>query len=156
MNAAKTATRQSAADLASTIHGHGHGHRLTPQRLVILEAVRQADSHLTPDEVYVRVHAKNPAISRATIYRTLDFLCDLRLVAAMQWGGQMYYEAAGEKPHHHLICRNCGCIEQIDHSTVEALFGAIDKKYHFSIDMDHLGLFGLCADCRKKTDLAKR
>jgi len=147
MSHLKIIATHAQPDFVSTIHSHGH--RLTPQRHMILEAIRKADQHLTPDEVYARVHVKNPAISRATIYRTLDFLCELRLATAMQWGGQMYYEAAGEKPHHHLVCRNCGGIQQIDHSMLETFFATVDKKYHFSIDMDHLGLFGLCASCRK-------
>jgi Fur family ferric uptake transcriptional regulator len=148
MSTLKLSPIPSQPDFIRAIHDRGH--RLTPQRHMILEVIRRADRHLTPDEVYARVHAKNPAISRATIYRTLDFLCEMRLVTALQWGGQMYYEAAGEKPHHHLVCRNCGSIEQIDHSVLETLFATVDKKYHFSIDMDHLGLFGLCAGCRKK------
>jgi Fur family transcriptional regulator, ferric uptake regulator len=148
MSTLKISSTPSQPDFARTIRSRGH--RLTPQRHTILEAVRKADRHLTPDEVYARAHAKNPAISRATIYRTLDFLCEMRLVTALQWGGQMYYEAAGEAPHHHLVCRNCGGIQQIDHSVLDPLYIAVDKKYHFSIDMDHLGLFGLCAGCRKK------
>jgi Fur family ferric uptake transcriptional regulator len=153
MTELKATAPQSTADLASTVHGHGH--RLTPQRHAILEAVRKAGGHLTPEAVYARVHARQPAISRATIYRTLDFLCELRLVVAMQWGGQKYYEAAGEQPHHHLVCHTCGAIEQIDHTLVETLFATVDKKYHFSIDMDHVALFGLCATCRKTIGAAR-
>jgi Fur family ferric uptake transcriptional regulator len=143
----KTATAFSTVDLASTVHGHGH--RLTPQRHVILEAVRKAGGHLTPDTVYTRVHAKNPAINRATIYRTLDFLCEMRLVVAMQWGGQKYYEAASAHPHHHLVCRNCNRIVQIDHGLIETLTEEVQKKHHFKVDMDHVALFGLCAECRR-------
>ncbi len=147
MTELKAPATHSTADLASAVHGHGH--RLTPQRHVILEAVRKASGHLTPEAVYARVHAKNLAISRATIYRTLDFLCELRLVVAMQWGGQKYYEAAGERPHHHLVCRNCNQIVQIDHGLIETLSEAVQKKHHFKVDMDHVALFGLCADCRR-------
>ena len=135
--------RKTGHKTRNTLNG-----KVAPPRHV-KNKTRRTREHLTPDEVYARVHAKNPAISRATIYRTLDFLCELRLVVAMQWGGQMYYEAAGEQPHHHLVCHNCGSIEQIDHSMLSSLFAAVDKKYRFSIDMDHLGLFGLCAVCRK-------
>ena len=97
------------------------GYRLTPQRQVILEAVRRAGDHVTPEQVYETVHAQQPAISRATIYRTLDFLCEQRLITAMHWGGQMYYEIAGETPHHHLICRTCGGLEEIDRALIELL-----------------------------------
>ena len=135
----------SKSELAT--HLHTHGYRLTPQRQVILEAVRQADDHITPEQVYETVHAQHPAISRATIYRTLDFLCEQRLVTAMHWGGQTYYEIAGETPHHHLICRTCGGIEEIDRALIDLLIEATTKKHRFTIDMDHIALFGQCRQC---------
>ena len=87
-------------DFAARLHAQGF--RLTPQRQMILEAIYQVDDHVTPEEVFKAVHCQNPAVSRATIYRTLDFLCELRLIHAMYWGRQMYYEIADGQPHHHL------------------------------------------------------
>ena len=137
---------QLAADFAA--HLHAQGYRLTPQRHLILEAVRRADDHVTPDEVYAAVHRQSPAISRATIYRTLDFLCEMRLIHALYWGGQMYYEIAGAKPHHHLVCRECGGIGELDHRLLMNLIASVEKKHRFTIDMDHVALFGVCQQCR--------
>ncbi len=125
------------------------GFRVTPQRQIILDAICEGGGHTTPEEIYRRVHAKAPAINRATVYRTLDFLCELRLVVAMRVGDQTYYEIAGERPHHHLVCRSCGAIIQLDSTLLEGLVASIDKKHHFYVDMDHVGLFGLCEDCRR-------
>jgi Fur family ferric uptake transcriptional regulator len=129
-------------------HLHIRGYRLTPQRQVILEAVRHAGEHVTPEQVYQTVHHHHPAISRATIYRTLEFLSEQRLIVAMHWGGQMYYEIAGELPHHHLICRSCGGIEEIDRELIDLLIEATAKQHRFTIDMDHIALFGVCRLCR--------
>jgi Fur family transcriptional regulator, ferric uptake regulator len=137
---------QSAVDVVT--HLHAQGYRLTPQRQLILKAVRQAEMHVTPEQVYDRVHRRQPTISRATIYRTLDFLCEVRLIHALYWGGQMYYEIAGDKPHHHLICRACGGVDQVDHVLLDDFFQTIEQKHRFSIDMDHVALFGLCQHCR--------
>lgn len=126
---------------------HIQGYRLTPQRQAILDAVRRAGDHVTPEQVYETVHAQQPAISRATIYRTLDFLCEQRLIVAMHWGGQMYYEIAGELPHHHLICRSCGGVAEIDRGLIDLLIEATAKKHRFTIDMDHIALFGQCRQC---------
>ena len=134
------------ADFAA--HLHAQGYRLTPQRHLILEAVRGAGDHMTPEEVYASVHRQNPAISRATIYRTLDLLCEMRLIHALYWGGQMYYESVDEQPHHHLVCRTCGDMIECEHELLLALFKAVEKKHHFTIDMDHMALFGLCQQCR--------
>ncbi len=140
-------------DFASQLRSQGY--RLTPQRHLILEAVRQARRHVTPEQVYETVHRHNPAISRATIYRTLAFLCEMRLIHAMYWGGQMYYEIASATAHHHLICRTCGAIEPCDHALLENLFVAIARKHRFDIDLDHLALFGLCRKCRSSNGAAR-
>ncbi len=139
---------QPVSDFAAQLHAQGY--RLTPQRQLILDVVRQAGDHMTPEDVYARVHRKNPAISRATIYRTLDFLCEQRLIHALYWGGQMYYEIADEQPHHHLVCRVCGGMTDCEHDLMQTLFKAVDKKLQFVIDMDHVVLFGVCQACRAK------
>lgn len=137
-------------------HLHTQGYRLTPQRQAILEAVRQAGDHITPEQVYETVHLQQPAISRATIYRTLDFLCEQRLITAMHWGGQTYYEIAGETPHHHLICRTCGGVAEIDRELIDLLIVATAKKHRFTIDMDHIALFGQCRACVDKNRKSAR
>ncbi len=125
------------------------GFRVTPQRRWILDAICAGDGHTTPEEIYERVRAWTPHVNRATVYRNLDFLCDMRLVVAVQIGGRWYYEIAGEAPHHHLVCRRCNRMAQIDHLAVKSLFDRVERKHHFTIDMDHLALFGLCAKCRR-------
>jgi Fur family ferric uptake transcriptional regulator len=137
---------QTVIDFATQLHTQGY--RLTPQRQLILEAVRWADDHITPEAVYQRVHRQNPAISRATIYRTLDFLCEMRFIHALYWGGQMYYEISNGQPHHHLVCRVCGGMEECEHDLLQDLFEAVEKTHRFAIDMDHVALFGLCRKCR--------
>src|SRR5215212_9245102 len=120
------------------------GFRVTPQRQLILDAICESGGHTTPEEIYERVHAKAPAVNLATIYRTVDFLRDLRLITEMYIGGKTYYEIAGEAPHHHLVCRCCGHIEQIDHVTVVGLFARIEHEQQFKVETDHLALVGLC------------
>lgn len=130
---------------------HERGFRVTPQRQLILDAICEGGGHTTPEEIYARVHAKAPAVNRATVYRTLDFLRELRLVvAADSGGGHMVYEIAGSPPHHHLVCRTCGGTEQISHDVVKALFAQIEHEHQFIVDMDHLVLFGSCQACRAK------
>ncbi|NTU64872.1 MAG: transcriptional repressor, partial [Chloroflexi bacterium] len=122
---------QPAADFVT--HLHSQGYRLTPQRHLILEAVRQAEEHVTPEQVYASVHRQNPAISRTTIYRTLDFLCEMRLIHALYWGGQMYYEIVDDQPHHHLVCRICGVMVECEHDLLQVLFEAVEKQHGFTI-----------------------
>lgn len=124
------------------------GFRLTPQRQMILDAICELGGHVTPEDVYERVRAKSPAVNRATVYRNLDFLCEVRLVVAAHIGRQTVYEIAGERPHHHLICRNCDAVIQLDGEAVAAFFEQVKRRQRFAVDMDHLTLFGLCPQCR--------
>jgi Fur family ferric uptake transcriptional regulator len=128
---------------------HKNGFRLTPQRQVILDAVIETGKHADVVEIYTRVRRHSKAISLPTVYRTLDFLCDLRLVTAIQVGRKTLYEIAGKQPHHHMICRNCGKVEVLEHKDVQSLYSKIEQKYGFFVDMDHVGIFGLCAKCKQ-------
>ena len=123
------------------------GFRVTPQRQMILDAICEGVGHTTPEEIYQRVHAKAPTVNRATVYRTVDFLSELRLIVAMRVGGHTLYEIAGEAPHHHLVCRTCNKVEQIDHESLKTLFAKIEHEHKFTVDMDHIALFGLCEQC---------
>lgn len=127
------------------------GHRVTPQRLKVLEAVTQSGGHVTLEEVQQRMAALHQPIHLSTLYRTLNFLCEVRLLtAADMGGGKLVFEASGEVPHHHLVCRTCGKIIQISHAEVEGFFRQIFETYTYQIDMDHLFLFGLCPNCQAK------
>jgi Fur family ferric uptake transcriptional regulator len=129
------------------------GFRVTPQRQLILDAIRASGGHTTPDEIYERVHAQVPAVNRATVYRTLDFLLELGLVTtAHVKENQVIYELARPTPHHHLICQRCDHIEQLNHDLIAPLFADIERAYHFTINTDHLVLFGLCDECRSRED----
>ena len=124
------------------------GFRVTPQRRIILDAICEGNGHTALEEIYARVQAHSPTINLATVYRTLDFLCGLGLVVAVDIGGRTVYEIAGEAPHHHLICRGCGQVQQISHADVLAFLEQIGQANDFQVEMNHLALFGLCAACR--------
>jgi Fur family ferric uptake transcriptional regulator len=124
------------------------GYRVTPQRQMILEVVRQRGGHTTAVEVYEQLQAKVPALNQATVYRTLDFLCELRLVAKTEINGQSVYEIVEEERHHHLVCRQCGQIEKLaDHHLVD-LSQHLLEEHGFKAELDHLAIPGLCVHCQ--------
>jgi Fur family transcriptional regulator, ferric uptake regulator len=126
-----------------------HGFRLTSQRQVILEAVLEGEEHSTIEEVYQRACRRAPTLNLATVYRSLNFLCELRLlVAADIGGGRWVFEPAGDTPHHHLVCRTCGKVERIEQAEVQALVDSMDAGHEFHIDMGHIAFFGLCKACQ--------
>lgn len=129
-----------------------HGFRVTPQRLLLLDAICEGKGHTTFDEIYERVQAKAPGINQATVYRTLDFLCDLRLVVSAEIEGRTVYEIAGETPHHHLVCRSCGAVQELADFHFQELREHLLEEHGFEADLDHLAIHGLCARCMKNKD----
>src|SRR3954462_11673784 len=83
------------------------GHRLTPQRELVLAAVETL-GHATPDEIFAEVRTRSDAINLSTVYRTLELLDELGLIrhAHLTDRAPTYHSAAGHE-HAHLICRVC-------------------------------------------------
>lgn len=124
------------------------GYRMTPQRWAILQALCEADCHLTPLEIYQRAAARTLGLTEATVYRTLSFLCEQGLVMEAHIGnGQMVYEIA-DHAHHHLVCRVCGFQREIAHGELDQLYEYLHTTTGFKIDEVHVTLFGLCPACQ--------
>lgn len=125
------------------------GQRVTPQRLLILGAFGNPTEHLTAEEVYDRVGPLSPAVNRSTVYRTLELFRDLGLISETDLGGGVrHFELIDEHRHHHLICRNCGQMLEIEDEWVAPLREAARERYGFEVTIDHLALFGWCGHCR--------
>lgn len=130
------------------------GHKLTPQRLMILSVLRHADGHVSAGEIFEQVRAEYPYVDISTVYRTLGVLKELRLVSEMDMGqGDTVYEWVREqRRHHHLICRNCGSVASLDHRYLENLGAEILADYGFRPDIDHFAIFGVCKECQPGAD----
>lgn len=133
---------------AITTQLHTTGYRMTPQRQLVLQAVCQFPGHATPEEVYQQVQAQAPTIHLSTIYRTLHFLTAQHILTETPLpDGRFGYELAG-KPHHHLVCRHCQQTILLPHEAIRPLLDTLAATYNFTIDLPHLALLGLCANCR--------
>ncbi len=135
-------------DLATVLRTKGY--RLTTQRQLVLDAVGKVGAHSTADDIYERVHAQAAAINRATVYRTLHFLCSIGMITSTSLnGGRLAYERTPAEPHHHLICARCGDTQTLSHELVAPLLATIATTHDFEVvDTLHLSLFGVCAECR--------
>ena len=125
------------------------GYRLTPQRQIIMDALCGIGDHATAGEVYEQVHAQTPSIDRATVYRTLHFFHDLRLVVATEIEGDMRYEVAGQTPHHHLLCRICGQEQELSDRHLHDLLEHLQQEHGFTAEINHLVIPGVCHNCAK-------
>jgi Fur family ferric uptake transcriptional regulator len=123
------------------------GHRLTPQRELVLAAVETL-GHATPDEVYAEVRTHSSAINLSTVYRTLELLDELGLIhhAHLSDRAPTYHATSGHE-HSHLVCRNCRKVISVEGSDMEAALGPLAERHGFEPDYGHLTVFGTCRDC---------
>ncbi len=126
------------------------GYRLTPQRVMILSAIENSNDHISAEEIYAQIVAKYPQVNVSTVYRTLELLKQLGLVTETDLGGgRVKYHPAEKGNHHHLVCRECGAIFDLDESVLAPFKNALFREYNFSADLKHLAVFGRCAKCSK-------
>jgi len=122
--------------------------RMTPQRQLVLDAVRQLE-HATPEQVHAVVVRQADSVNITTVYRTLELLEELGLITHTHLShGATTYHPVEAKSHAHLVCRRCGIVEGVDLTLVQPLADAVAAEHGFEIDIPHLALFGLCATCR--------
>jgi len=130
-----------------------NGHRLTPQRMLVIEVLHNADKHISVEEIYAQLHSRYPYANISTVYRTLELLKKLDLVTETNFGeGRVRYHVAEKGHHHHLVCSSCGKIIDLEESALYPLKDVLLKKYDFDADLRHLAISGECRTCsREKT-----
>ena len=125
------------------------GYRLTPQRLQVLQVIKTHCQHVTAEEIHAAIVPQQPFLDIATVYRTLQWLQSVGLVAPIDEGdGKLRYEyhPLGDH-HHHLVCQRCNQQIQIPDAFFEPLKSAICQHYGFTLNIDHLALPGVCKAC---------
>ena len=127
----------------------GAGQKVTPQRMLILSAVRHAGHHLKANDILEDVRRTYPYVDASTVYRTLGSAAELGLVTGTDMGaGDTEFEWVGADRHHHLICRTCGNVTSLDNSYLDGLATALYDEQGFQADIGHFAIFGLCRNCR--------
>jgi Fur family ferric uptake transcriptional regulator len=123
------------------------GLRSTGQRRAVLQAI-DALRHATVDELAAEVQGELPEVSLSTIYRILETLDDAGLVthAHLHHGSPTWHVVDGD-PHLHLVCAECGQVEQQPVGIALALADSARDELGFVVDLRHLVLHGRCSAC---------
>ena len=130
-----------------------HNYKLTPQREATVKVLLENNKkHLSAEDTYFLVKKKVPEIGLATVYRTLELLTDLGLLYKLNFGdGVSRYEFNFDETkhnHHHLVCLNCGKVEEIFEDMLGFIEDKIKRKYSFQIVDHHLVFNGFCSMCK--------
>jgi Fe2+ or Zn2+ uptake regulation protein len=121
--------------------------RVTRPRLAVLEAVH-AHPHADTDTIFSAVRSELPEVSRQAVYDVLAALTSAQLVRRIQPSGSVArYESRVGDNHHHVVCRSCGTIGDVDCATGEAPCLVASNDNGFSIDEAEVIYWGLCPDC---------
>ena len=126
--------------------------RNTLQRRLVLDTVRIMRSHPTADEVYARIAAENPQISKATVYRNLRVLAEKGeiLHIPLPDGADCFDYLT--TPHYHLRCRKCRRVFDIQSPPLTGFNEVCALNSAFRIESHMLVFTGLCPDCRRKEE----
>lgn len=125
-----------------------HGLQVTAQRLAVMRALT-GHPHSTADRVAELARDEIGAISRQSVYDTLALLADRGLVRRIQPpGSPAIYENRGADNHHHLICRDCGHLVDVECSVGDAPCLNISDDRGFVIDEADVAYWGRCPECQ--------
>jgi Fur family transcriptional regulator, stress-responsive regulator len=126
------------------------GYRVTVQRLAVLRAVRSAP-HATADTIAESVRAEVGPVSLQAVYDVLGVLADVGLVRRIQPAGSpARFEARVSDNHHHVICRDCGRVADVDCAVGSApCLTAVDDR-GYEIDEAEVIYWGRCPECQAR------
>lgn len=120
--------------------------KVTPQRLAIVELM-DVHGHISVRDIFAKIQANFPSLSLATVYKNINAMVENSFIKELKIVGQdAKYELIKEE-HSHMICKNCGKVDDITLET-DALVSSASKISHYNIDESSVQLFGLCPDCQ--------
>lgn len=127
-----------------------HNLPVTAQRLAIAEVLLVSDRHLSAEEVAREVTAGGRKVGTATVYRTIDTLLESGLVVERDFGeGFRRFEPARDIPHHeHLVCTQCGKVEEFRDERLERMTTLVAESRGFARQRHRLVIHGVCRDCQ--------
>ena len=126
------------------------GNRLTPQRVAIIKAIVENESHPPVEQIHLEIKRNFPTTSLATVYKTIKLLKDSGEILELEFGddGSRY---DGRKPysHPHMICSKCGSITDLEIDNFDSYVSQMAQSSNFQVENHRFDIFGICSNCKK-------
>jgi len=123
------------------------GHRVTPSRRRVLQAVLAQPAHFTVEDV-LRATRR---VGRATDFRTIKILIDLDILCRIALeDGALQYRVSTRGHHHHLVCVECRRVEDFTMCDVAPLVRQLAAATEYEIEGHRLEVYGRCHECRER------
>jgi Fur family transcriptional regulator, ferric uptake regulator len=128
-------------------------HRITAPRMAVIGVIASMPGHFTAEALASRVRG----VGRATVFRTLRLLVDEGMVCRVLLDdGRLHYRLSRGSHHHHLVCTQCGAIEDFTTCDVAEVIGELSRRTGYEIESHWLELYGRCRACRSPQPAAPR
>ena len=141
-------TPHTDAELAALLRDRGL--RATSQRVVMHRLLRDRDRHVSAEELLSEASERLPGVSLPTVYATLELFEQLGIVRRVNGGGGTLLWDTRADVHHHMICRRCGRIEDMETPLDLDRARRSAARAGFRPDRAEVVVSGLCADCARK------
>lgn len=123
--------------------------RNTAGRRAVLEYITHATSPVSVEEIEKALTVAKLDLDQATIYRIINLLTQRGILRSVNFQeGKSRYELASHPHHHHVVCTNCGAVEDVEDCLKSNASTTIEKETGFTITSHALEFFGLCKACQ--------
>ena len=121
--------------------------KATFQRMNMLESI-DTKGHMSIDELYVEVVKTHPSLSLATVYKNIILMVEKGVLIEVPINGKKSKYELVKDEHIHLVCTQCGEVEDKPHNAnADALFATMTKNENFALSKQQINLYGVCAHC---------
>lgn len=124
--------------------------KLTKQRQIILDILKEAKTPLTAKDIYTEAIKKLPSLAQTTIYRNIDSLFEIAMISRYRIDKEQYsYKLNDEKHTHYLLCKECGKLTDLPICPISH-FKGIAELEDFEITNHSIEILGYCKKCKIK------
>ena len=124
--------------------------RNSKQRNALLELLQSTKTHPTASWLYDRLREKHPSLSQGTVYRNLSVLAEQGQIQVLRSGSAFDRFDADTSLHYHVICRQCGRVDDVEMQAENDLERSAAKVSGYLVQSHRLDFFGICPDCQGK------